>query len=145
MVSDKDIQEGFLGKPYTVTLKDDNKKGHEFEFQQLETPEIPLFLEMYNILKNNGDKWCIEASEIASELIKKMMDMSYPDWQQDNRKNFIKINYLLLRDVLIQANTITLTNSIFNQKSDEELKQFVEQERAKQDGKSSNTTETEQS
>lgn len=132
MVSEQDIMNNFVGNAYKIKLKGANKEEMEFEFQQFDTKELPDFIPLIDMfLKDNTMLSNADFIKKCVPFINKMVELSYKDWKKETKEAFINNNLLLLIQIMLSANTLTLTNSIINQKSDEELDNFVEEQRKK--------------
>ncbi|MCK9370472.1 hypothetical protein M0R04_11230 [Candidatus Dojkabacteria bacterium] len=132
MVSEQDIMNNFVGNAYKVKLKGANKEEIEFEFQQFDSKDLPDFIPIIDMfLKDNTILSNTEFVKKCLHFVVKMVDLSYPEWKKETKEAFINYNLLLLIQVMLSANTLTLTNSIINQRSDEELNKFVEEQRNK--------------
>ena len=131
--TEEQIEEAFLGSAQHVPLKGNDGNTYDFYFEQFEIDDLPKF-------KVIIDKWfkckCVIDFELQQALVpwvRKMIDISYPSWSKPNKEKFMKKQFPILCEVVLMANTLTLTECVLRNKDDEEMSDFLEAERKKQE------------
>lgn len=143
MVTEQEIQNNFLGKPYTFKMKGNDGKEYEFKMEQFSVDDLPDFMPLINLfLKSNGN---INSEDYKSYLpwVKKVMALSYPSINKNTMDSFIVNNLTPLIVYMIETNIRTLVNPIINEKGEEGFKKFIEEKQEVLNGKCDATVSTE--